>query len=207
MRRRHMLLGLSAMLAWTPLLRAQPGGDSPAVYRALIDALGAAGAAMQQLSQALARMVAGGTAGYDPRAAARERDRLVLLSRRTSHLISEQHILVIESIGDYLVHPAPSAADWQRVVTNLQRTLSSVRDILQDVRTEPGDFVLEPAYLALNKALLARTSLLQQLAALPPPAGAEERALLAEASVRYRVLIANAERAVSELNAYIRARS
>ena len=75
---------------------------------------------------------------------------------------------------------------------------------MQDVQTEKGDFVLEPAYLALNRALTARSSVLQQLSGLPVPSSVEEREVLRQASAKYKVLIANAEQAVKELNEYVK---
>jgi hypothetical protein len=108
--------------------------------------------------------------------------------------------------SEYLTLPNPSVGDWQRVVRNLDATLSSVRVLLGDVQKERSDFVLEPLYLALSRTHTARSSLLGQLATLPAPSAPEEREALCQGNEKYKLLIANAEQAVLELNAYVKAR-
>jgi hypothetical protein len=176
------------------------------VLRELVEALGAAGEAISKLTVGFKDLVVTGAAGYNYVAAARERDRLIDISRRTANLITSQNIRVVQGLDDYLALKNPSERDWAQMVGSVGTTLSSVRVLLADVQSEKGEFVLEPAFLTLNKTLAARSSLLQKLAAMPAPDTEEERKLLLQASAKYKVLIANAEQAVGELNAYVKAK-
>lgn len=204
---RRMFLGVVATLVALPTAWAQPSGAARLVIlRDLVEALGAAGDAIIKITDGFKHLVVTGVSGYNYVAAERERSRLIDISRRTANLIVNQNIRVIQSLDEYLQHPNPTDSDWQRVVGNINATLSSVRALLQDVQAENGDFVLEPAYLALNRTLSARSSLLQQLSSLPAPSSKEERNVLRQASDKYKVLIANAEQAIMELNAYVKSK-
>jgi hypothetical protein len=193
-------------LLLSPLLaRAQAGGGARiAILTDLVEAIGAAGEAISRLTAGFKDLVVAGRDSYKYVAAARERDRLIDLSRRTTNLIVSQNIRVVESLDQYLAERNPTQDDWAHVVFNIEATLRSVQELLADVQSEDGSFVLEPAFLTLNQTLSSRAALLTQLAAMPAPSSKDELSLLRKASAKYKVLIANAREAVAQLNAYIK---
>ena len=203
----HRRIFLAALTCSPALTRAQlREAERIAVLHELVAVLGAAGEAVSKLTTGFKEMVGAGSAEYDQAAAERERDRLIDISRRTTNLIVSMNIRLVQSLDDYLALRNPSDEDWARVIGNVNSTLGSVHTLLADVQAERSEFVLEPAFLLLNRTLAARSSLLLELAALPAPATDEEREVLAEASEKYKVLIANAEQALKELNAYLKER-
>ncbi|MCP5235610.1 MAG: hypothetical protein H6945_07715 [Zoogloeaceae bacterium] len=193
-------------LLLSPLIaRAQGGAASRiAILTDLVNAIGAAGDAISKLTAGFRDLVVAGKDSYKFVAAARERDRLIDLSRRTTNLIATQNIRVVENLDQYLAERNPTQDDWAKVVRNIEATLGSVQALLADVQAEDGSFVLEPAFLTLNQTLSSRASLLTQLAAMPAPTSKEELALLRQASAKYKLLIANAREAVTQLNAYVK---
>ncbi len=204
MLRRTFLLAtfLLPSLAW-----AQPGAvERIAILRDLVDAIGAAGEAISKLTAGFKDLVVTSAAGYKYVSAERERSHLIDISRRTGNLIVMQNVQVVQSLDEYVEIKHPSDEDWRQVVGNVNSTLTTVRALLSDVQSEKSDFVLEPAFATLNRTLAGRVSLLQQLSQMGPPTTQGERKLLAQASEKYKVLIANAEQAVVELNAYVKAR-
>ncbi len=204
MLRRTFLLAtfLLPSLAW-----AQPGAvERIAILRDLVDAIGAAGEAISKLTAGFKDLVVTSAAGYKHVSAERERSHLIDISRRTGNLIVMQNVQVVQSLDEYVEIKHPSDEDWRQVVGNVNSTLTTVRALLSDVQSEKSDFVLEPAFATLNRTLAGRVSLLQQLSQMGPPTTQGERKLLAQASEKYKVLIANAEQAVVELNAYVKAR-
>lgn len=190
-----------------PLAWAQSGAVGRiAILRELVDAIGAAGEAISKLTAGFKDLVVTSAAGYNYVSAERERSHLIDISRRTTNLIVTQNVRVVQSLDEYLEIKHPSDEDWRQVIGNVDSTLVTVHTLLSDVQSEKSDFVLEPAFATLNRTLAGRVSLLQQLSHMGPPTTLEERKLLAQASEKYKVLIANAERAVVELNAYVKAR-
>jgi hypothetical protein len=193
-------------LLLSPLIaRAQAGAAAKiAILTDLVSAIGAAGEAISKLTAGFKDLVVAGKDSYKYVAAARERDRLIDLSRRTTNLIAAQNIRVVESLDQYLAERNPTQDDWAKVVRNIEATLGSVQKLLADVQAEDGSFVLEPAFLTLNQTLSSRASLLTQLAAMPAPSSKKELSILRQASEKYKLLIANAREAVTQLNAYIK---
>jgi hypothetical protein len=203
--KRRIFMGLIGSFIFIPKVWSQsPSATNIALLRELVDALGAAGDAISKLTDGFKHLIVTGVSGYDYIAAERERARLIDISRRTANLIVTQNIRVVQSLDDYLDLESPTNEDWQRVAYNLNLTLTSVRELLQDVQTENGEFVLEPAYLLLNQTLAARSSLLEQLINYPAPTSTDEREMLRQASVKYKVLIENAKQAIKELNTYVK---
>lgn len=194
------------LLLLSPLIvRAQGGAAARiAILTDLVNAIGAAGEAISKLTAGFKDLVVAGKDSYKYVAAARERDRLIDLSRRTTNLIATQNIRVVENLDQYLVEHNPTQDDWEKVVRNIEATLGSVQALLADVQAEDGSFVLEPAFLTLNQTLSSRASLLTQLASMPAPTSKEELSLLRQASTKYKQLIANAKEAVTQLNTYIK---
>ena len=194
------------VLLLSPIIaRAQAGAASRiAILTDLVNAIGAAGEAISKLTAGFRDLVVAGKDSYKYVAAARERDRLIDLSRRTTNLIATQNIRVMENLDQYLAERNPTQYDWAKVVRNIEATLGSVQALLADVQAEDGSFVLEPAFLTLNQTLSSRASLLRQLAAMPAPTSKEELSLLRQASAKYKLLIANAKEAVTQLNAYVK---
>ena len=194
------------VLLLSPLIvRAQAGAASRiAILTDLVNAIGAAGESISKLTAGFRDLVVAGKDSYKYVAAARERDRLIDLSRRTTNLIATQNIRVVENLDQYLAELSPTQDDWAKVVRNIEATLGSVQALLTDVQAEDGSFVLEPAFLTLNQTLSSRASLLTQLAAMPAPTSKEELSLLRQASAKYKLLIANAKEAVTQLNAYVK---
>ena len=175
-----------------------------AILTDLVNAIGAAGDAISKLTAGFKTLVVAGKDSYEYVAAERERSRLIVISRRTAHLIVSQNASVVESIDDYLTLSNPDQQDWSRVIGNLESTLKSVQALLTDVQHEDGSFVLEPAYLSLNKLLSSRASILSNLASMPVPKSKQELKLLRVASGKYKILIARAEEAVKQLNSYVK---
>lgn len=177
-----------------------------ALLNELVKTIGAAGEAMTKLTEGFRTLVVAGKDSYNYVAAEREKARLIEISRRTARLISTQNATVIHSIGQYLARRIKTQSDWEQVAQNFASTLQTVQALLADVQKEDGSFVLEPAYLALNQALSGREQILTELLTMPAPISKEELALLSEANERYKVLVQNAEKALTELNAYVKAK-
>ncbi|WP_094697265.1 hypothetical protein [Aeromonas sp. A35_P] len=201
----HRRLFMFALLLSLLIARVQA---SPAaritLLTDLVNAIGAAGEAVSKLTAGFKDLVVAGKDSYKYVAAARERDRLISLSRRTTNLIVSQNIRVVESLDQYLAERNPTQDSWARVIWNIEATLGSVQELLTDVQSEDGSFVLEAAFLTLNQTLSSRVSLLTQLATIPAPSSKEELALLRQASAKYKLLIENAREAVTQLNTYIK---
>ncbi|MBB1075764.1 hypothetical protein HUU62_15245 [Rhodoferax sp. 4810] len=193
-------------LLLSPLIaRAQLGAVARiAILTDLVKAIGAAGEAVSKLTAGFKDLVVAGNDSYKYVAAARERDRLINLSRRTTNLLVSPNMRVVASLDNYLAVANPTQGDWEQVVFNLESTLGTVRELLIDVQAEDGNFVLEPAFLTLNQTLSSRALVLSRLSTMPAPSTPEELALLQKASAEYKLLIANAREAVSQLNVYIK---
>lgn len=205
----HRRSFLFALILSPLIARAQAGAvssaaSSIAILTDLVNAIGAAGEAISKLTAGFRDLVVAGKDSYKHVAASRERDRLIDLSRRTTSLIATQNIRVVENLDQYLAERNPTQDDWAKVVRNIEATLGSVQALLADVQAEDGSFVLEPAFLTLNQTLSSRVSLLTQLAAMPAPTSKKELSLLRQASAKYKLLIANAKEAVTQLNAYVK---
>lgn len=202
MHRRAFALGLVLL----PLLaRAQTGAAARiAILTDLVKAIGAAGEAISKLTAGFKDLVVAGRDSYKYVAAARERDRLIDISRRTANLIASQNVRVVASLDQYLAERKPTQEGWAQVVRNVEATLLAVQQLLTDVQSEDGSFVLEPAFLTLNQTLSSRAALLTQLATMSAPTTKEELTLLRQASAAYKVLIANAKEAVAQLNVYVK---
>jgi len=193
-------------LLLSPLVASAQSGVAArvAILTDLVKAIGAAGDAISKLTAGFKELVIAGKDSYTYVAAARERDRLIDLSRRTTNLIATQNIQVVESLDQYLAKRHPTQDNWAKVVRNIEATLGSVRELLADVQAVDGSFVLESAFLTLNQTLASRASLLSQLATMPAPTSKEELTLLRQANAKYKLLIEIAREAVTQLNAYIK---
>lgn len=201
----HRRSFLFALILSPLIARAQAGVASRiAILTDLVNAIGAAGEAISKLTAGFRDLVVAGKDSYKYVAASRERDRLIDLSRRITNLMATQNIQVVQNLDQYLAERNPTQDDWATVVRNIEATLGSVQALLADVQAEDGSFVLEPAFLTLNQTLSSRVSLLTQLAAMPAPTSKEELSLLRQASAKYKLLIANAKKAVTQLNAYVK---
>lgn len=204
------MLRVSFLLALLALPISAFGQGAPtdriAILTDLVNAIGAAGKAISDITAGVKDLVVAGKDAYSYVAAERERNRLNDIVRRTTNLIASQNARVVRSLDEYLAQHNPTAYDWNEVVANINSTLTSVQELLADVEKENGSFVNQNAALALKKTLAARSVLLERLAAVAPPFSKEERVLLKKASGEYKILIANAEAAVNELNTYITAK-
>jgi hypothetical protein len=201
MDRRLFLFGLLALPA-TSFSQASISSRI-AILTDVVTAIGAAGKAISDFTAGIKDLVIAGKDAYSYVAAARERDRLIDISRRTGNLIAKQNVAVVRSLDEYLGLPHPTESDWLLVAQNIEDTLTSVNALLADVREENGAFVIQDVSLKLKKTLASRSLVLGKLSAMTPPFSSEERALLKKASAEYKGLIANAEAAVKELNTYI----
>ena len=169
-----------------------------------VKAIGAAGEAVAKLVDGFKNLILLGKEGYEYVAAKRERDRLLDISSRTSHLLAFQSAYVVASLDEYLEQKHPYDESWEFIADSIQKTLLAVKELLSDVQAENGDLVLESAFLTLNQTLAARSLLLRKLVKMPAPSSEEERELLRQASAKYKILILNAEKAVKALNTYIK---
>lgn len=201
--KRRTVLGLIASSLVSRSIFAASLNPRIALLQDLVDAIGAAGDAISKLTDGVAHLVVTSVNGYNYLAAVRERNRLIDISSRTAFLIAQKNVMVIDSIESYLRIQNPTPEQWSAVTTALNMTLTEVLNLLNDVREERGDFVLQPAYLSLNISLNSRAAALQQLSTLSPPTTPEERQLLQQASDKYKILISNAKKAVTELNKYV----
>jgi hypothetical protein len=177
-----------------------------AILTDIVTAIGAAGKAISDLTAGIKDLVIAGNEGYSYVAAEREKTRLNDIVRRTTNLIATQNVMVVRSLDEYLTLPQPTERDWYVVARNVDSTLTSVGELLADVQNENGSFVNQDASLTLKKTLASRSVVLGKLSTMIPPFSKEEQAILRKASAEYKVLISNAELAVKELNAYIRAK-
>jgi hypothetical protein len=174
------------------------------VYKDAIDAIGAAGDAIAKLTDGVKHLVVTGAQGYDYVAAKRDHDRLRDISARATDLAYSHNAVVISSIDAYLALKHPTPGDWHVITEGTQRVIDSVKVLLDDVRNERSDFVLEDAYGKLAGSLQSRGLLLGKLAKLPAPKTAQERAALRQLNAKYKVLLANFEAAIAELNLYLK---
>lgn len=201
--KRRIVLGLIVSSLALRSIFAASLNPRVAILKDLVEAIGAAGDAISKLTAGVRDLVIASNEGYNYVSAQRERNRLIDISSRTSTLIAQKKVRVIDSIEVYLEINNPTAEQWAAVTTDLASTLDDVLILLNDVKEERGDFVLQRAYLDLSQSLNARVSVLQKVAALSPPTTAEEKQILRQASNKYRILLSNAEDAVTELNKYI----
>lgn len=175
-----------------------------AILTDIVNAVGAAGKALSDLTNGLRSLVEAGSDAYNYVSAQRDEERLTEIVRRTGNLIFSQNAVMVRSLDEYLALKAPGDQDWRVVARNIESTLSTVNELLVDVQNEKGSFVKQDASLTLKGALASRSSLLGKLSGMNPPFNRSERVMLQKISAEYKVLIANAEGALKELNAYLR---
>lgn len=203
MQRRSITLA-AVLLPATALPQTPAAVNRVGVLTDLVTAIGAAGEAISKLTAGFRELADAGKDSYQYVAAARERDRLMNISRGVTDLVISQSTTVVQSLDEYLAHDKRDLSSWLEVVSHIERTLVKVHAVLEDVKKEDGSFILEPAYFSLRETLTARSTLLEKLGTVAPPHSKSEITLLRQASAQYKRLINNAKTAVGELNRYIK---
>lgn len=175
-----------------------------ALFKELVDAVGAAGDAIAKVTDGIAHLVETGNEGWSYISAHNTYSRLIDVSARATNLAGNRQVAVVNSIDEYLAKQNPSAYDWDTVRSAIGKVVVEVKALLDHLNSERSDFVREDAYSTLVQTLAARTSLLDRLATLPQPTTPEERAALGEINERYKQLLANFREAIKELNEYLK---
>lgn len=201
--RRRAAAALAAVgaMALLPGAATAQGMKPVKLLRELVDLIGAAGDALGKVADGFEKAVGAGVRTYDTVSARRTRSRLYDLRARLNMLAGVQNVLVFDTIGDYLDRPHP--VTWRRVTEKLGDVSTRVAGLLDDLGEERSHFVTTEAHAALVATLQARNSLIARLQAMPPPASAEEMAMLRHAREKYGVLIRNLVRASDALAAYL----
>ena len=177
-----------------------------AIYKELIDAIGAAGDAIIKIVDGVKHLVVTGTSGYNYIAAERERNRLVEISARATNLQARHQARVVRDIDEYLCKPKPGPLDWYAITEGIARVIKNIKELLDDVGSERSDFVLESAYAKLLETMSARVSLLSRVSELPPPSSNEERDALGQLNSQYKRLLDSFREAIEQLNIYLKQR-
>ena len=174
------------------------------LFKDAVEAIGAAGDAIENLTNSIAHLIKTGSEGYDYVAAKREYNRLKGLSARSTNLINLKQEAVVKSIDEYLATDSPSNYEWDSLIQGIQGVVGDVRLLLDDVKEERSDFVLQDAYIKMGSSLQSRTMILNKISSLPKPNSEEELEQLRKLNDEYKRLIASFKEAIKQLNTYIK---
>jgi hypothetical protein len=175
------------------------------LFKDAVEAVGAAGDAIINITDSIAHLVKTGKGGYDVIAASREYDRLLDLSAKSTNLVNLKQVVVVKSIEDYLALEDPTNHQWNSVKEGVQSVINGVKLLLTNVKEERSDFVLEEAYSRMGITLQSRALILKKISALPKPETKEELEQLKKLNKEYKRLITSFSEAIKQLNKYIKA--
>lgn len=181
-----------------------------AILKQFVDLVGATGDAMKKITDGFKHLVVAAVQAYDATKARALHARLIEVSELATSLIIVQSTLP-ETLGAYAgraheLTDAERRSTWRTVVGRTQPVLERVKTLLEKPREQNDtDFVAEPAYVKLREALEARSTLLQKLMAIDPPATPAELDVVRDAAMRYGRLIQELNAARDELNTYVKA--
>jgi hypothetical protein len=174
------------------------------LFKDAVEAISAAGDAIESLTDSIAHLVKTGNDGYDFIAATREYNKLKDLSARSTNLVNLKQVVVVKSIDEYLALDEPTNYQWDSLIQGIQSVLGNVKLLLDDVKEERSDFVREDAYAKMGFSLQSRTMLLDKISKLPKPNSQEELDQLRELNEEYKRLIASFGDAIKQLNMYLK---
>ncbi|MFT5306705.1 MAG: hypothetical protein ACI89M_002231 [Chitinophagales bacterium] len=174
------------------------------LFKDAVEAIGAAGDAIESLTDSIGHLIKTGNDGYDYVAANREYNRLKDLSARSTNLVNLKQEAVVKSIDGYLAIDKPSNYDWDSLIQGIPDVVSNVKLLLDDVKEERSDFILEDAYAKMGSSLQSRTMVLNKISSLPKPNSKEELEQLRKLNEEYKRLIASFKDAIKQLNTYIK---
>lgn len=115
MRANVLVLILSSFLFSTNLYADTTLAARVNIFKDIAEALVTAGDAIKSITDGVAHLIVTGAKGYDKVAAASERKRMLDISARASNLVTNQNVIVVRSIDEYLSKPKPTFSDWEAV--------------------------------------------------------------------------------------------
>ncbi len=98
------------------------------LFKDAVEAISAAGDAIESLTDSIAHLVKTGNDGYDFIAATREYNKLKDLSARSTNLVNLKQVVVVKSIDEYLAIDEPTNYQWDSLIQGIHSKKTSRAD-------------------------------------------------------------------------------